>query len=172
MIGESGYERVENDAYYTPAWCTEALLRNVEFIGKIWEPAAGTLAMVNVLSTKYDVLATDIAYEDSYDFLSPGMCDAFYDNIVTNPPYSLATQFIERALFYSQRKVAMLLRNEFDCAKSRQHLFGNCPQFAMKLVLTKRPKWFDDDKASPRHNFSWFIWDWDNNSAPIIKYDQ
>ncbi len=37
MHGESGYERLERDAYYTPAWCTEALLRHVKFEGKIWD---------------------------------------------------------------------------------------------------------------------------------------
>jgi hypothetical protein len=36
----------------------------------------------------------------------------------------------------------------------------------MKVVLTKRPRWSTDDKASPRHNFAWFVWDWSNPNGP------
>jgi len=186
MIGESGYERVKNDAYYTPAWCTEALLRNVEFIGTVWEPAAGNGQMVDVLEAAgLKVYASDIAPTShgivALDFLStsPFPLDsnrpAGVRHIVTNPPYQNAQIFIERALavaLYVEGKVAMLLRNEYDSASTRQHLFGDCPQFAMKLVLTKRPRWFEDSKVSPRHNHSWFLWDWAHEGPPIIKYDQ
>ena len=34
----------------------------------------------------------------------------------------------------------------------------------------------DDDKASPRHNFAWYVWDHSypspGVSAPALKYDQ
>ncbi len=183
MHGKSGYERIERDAYYTPAWCTEALLRHVEFEGPIWECAAGALDMAKVLTDAgYDVAASDIAYGwKEYeaglyclDFLTTELPVGTL-HIVTNPPYALAREFIERALELTAKplgKVAMLLRNEYDSAKTRQHLFSQCPQFALKLVLTKRPKWFADEKASPRHNFSWFVWDWAHEGPPILRYDQ
>jgi hypothetical protein len=34
--------------------------------------------------------------------------------------------------------VAMLLRCDFDHAKRRAYLFADCPQFAKKIVLTRR----------------------------------
>ncbi len=182
MVGKSGYERVANDAYYTPAWCTEALLRHVTFNGPVWECAAGDGRMSAVLQSHgIDVISSDIHPAGpgikTFDFFTPGQLWASRDcgDIVTNPPYNLARTFIERALSiteYTAGKVAMLLRNEYDSASTRQHLFGNCPQFAMKLALTKRPKWFADDKASPRHNFSWFVWDWAHEGPPILRYDQ
>ena len=60
--------------------------------------------------------------------------------IITNPPYALAQNFIEHALELMKPDgiVAMLLRTDFDHAKTRQHLFGGCDQFAKKVVLTKR----------------------------------
>ena len=49
------------------------------------------------------------------------------DAIVTNPPYISATRFIEHALrlMSGGGKVAMLLRTDFDHAKTRRHLFSD-----------------------------------------------
>ena len=53
--------------------------------------------------------------------------------IITNPPYALAREFIERALHFDDaRIVAMLLRTDFDHAARRAHLFADCPMFAKK----------------------------------------
>ena len=172
MVGKSGYERIERDAYYTPAWCTEALLRHVKFDNRIWECAVGTGQISTVLEAAgYSVFGTDII--SGTDFLISGRYG--FDDIVTNPPYTQAQAFVERALDATNGtngKVAMLLRNEWDSAKTRQHLFSLCPEFALKLVLTKRPKWFADEKASPRHNFSWFVWDWTHEGPAEIRWDQ
>ncbi len=98
-------------------------------------------------------------------------------NIVTNPPYKQACDFVERALVLIrpvEGKVAMLLRNEWDSASTRQHLFSKHAHLALKLVLTKRPVWFPnrEHKASPRHNFSWFVWDWKHEGPAEIRWDQ
>jgi hypothetical protein len=93
------------------------------------------------------------------------------DAIVTNPPYSLARQFIERALaVLGNGVVAMLLRADFDCAKTRSHLFAKCPSFSKKVVLTKRVVWFDRPGAAPSFNHSWFIWDGLHKGPPTIEY--
>ncbi len=181
MHGESGYERIARDAYYTPAWCTEALLRHVKFEGKIWECAAGDGQMSLVLERAgKSVLASDIhpiwPVTIPADFLAVALPPTNVRHVITNPPYTMAQDFIERAqavtAYRGGGKVAMLLRNEYDSAKTRQHLFSKCPQFALKLVLTKRPKWFADEKASPRHNFSWFVWDWSHKGPAEIRWDQ
>lgn len=176
----SGYERIERDAYYTPAWCTEVLLQHVKFNEVIWECAAGTRAMSRVLEAGgYKVVSSDIetvmGTVRTIDFLNLREPLHQFDDIVTNPPFKYAKGFVEQALAlteYKIGKVAMLLRNEWDSAATRQHLFGKCPQFALKLVLTRRPKWFADNKASPRHNFSWFIWDWGHEGPAEIRWGQ
>ena len=67
-------------------------------------------------------------------------------------------------------KVAMLLRNEFDCAAARKKVFGF--PFDMKIVLQKRPRWIDGSTGSPRHNYAWYIWDWKTTRDPVIRYDK
>jgi len=180
MTGKSGYPRRENDLYITEDWCTRLLLDHVTFDGLTWEPAAANGAMANILFTKTPTIATDIAPLDrqvkKHDFLAdPGPLRGKFKNIVTNPPYKLAQKFIEQAIDIIQPmkgKVAMFLRNEYDSAATRQHLFSGCPGFKLKLVLTKRPKWAAETGNSPRHNFSWFLWDFNQAGPPTIIWDQ
>lgn len=180
MLGKSKYERREGDFYETPAWCTEALIASVRLPGVIWEPAAGRGAIVAPLvAAGHKVYASDIEVRDGFelmvsDFLASRRSHRDADAIVTNPPYTLAREFIEHALGLMEPVggvVAMLLRNEYDSAKTRQHLFGGHPAFARKLTLTKRPQWIEGElRASPRHNYSWFIWDWRHEGAPTLSY--
>ena len=64
----SGYERKERDCYETPEWVTEALLWHLPRKIYIWEPAAGSGKMANVLlRSDHAVVSTDIT--GGYDFL-------------------------------------------------------------------------------------------------------
>jgi hypothetical protein len=168
---DSGYERKERDLYETPEWATLALLPHLPRPLKyLWEPAAGGGKMVNALrGAGYEVLSSDI--DAGEDFLKNKMGPPL-EAIVTNPPYALATEFIEQALrlMMPDGLVAMLLRTDFDHAKTRASMFGLCPLFAKKVVLTKRIRWFEDSKGSPSFNHAWFIWDHTHKGAPTLAY--
>jgi hypothetical protein len=189
----SGYQRVANDHYATPAWVTDALLPHIRpqivisdnwarpdslaaverFKLAIWEPACGEGKMTAVLDgAGHWTVGTDI--EQGVDFLvqqhTPlGSIRA----IITNPPYNLATEFIEHALTLMRPVrgiVAMLLRADFDHARTRGHLFARHPAFARRIALTRRIRWFEDSKGNPSFNHSWFLWDWENSAPPTIAY--
>src|SRR5215831_2836699 len=166
----SGYARKPRDQYLTPAWVTEALLPHIPArIRSVWEPAAGRGHIASVLNAAgYKVKATDL--KTGNDFLRSR---SHVEAVITNPPYGLATEFVCHALGRTYRLggfVAMLLNTDFDHAKRRQHLFGACPQFDKKLVLTRRIVWFTPLIASPSSNHAWFIWDWRNNAKPLLSY--
>ena len=164
---DSGYARVAFDQYETPEWVTQALIPHIPPHLAIWEPACGSGKMARVLDAR---LATDI--QTGLDFLCASP-NHDIDAIITNPPYSIATAFIEHALKLMGDEigvVAMLLRTDFDHAKSRRHLFADHPAFVKKLVLTKRIQWFEDSKSSPSFNHAWFIWDWQHQDTPTIAY--
>lgn len=173
----SVYDRNPKDAYWTEPWVTRALLEQLHLRGVVWEPATGTGQMAyEIFDHGYtEVYPTDIVeypecmLAEVVDFLKverpwPG-------TIITNPPYTLAEEFVRHALKLTRPEgmVTMLLRNEWDCAASRRDLFENAP-FKTKYVLTKRPRWAASNKASPRHNFAWFVWDWAYSGVPEIKY--
>jgi hypothetical protein len=169
---DSGYERKERDLYETPSWVTQELIPHVpERICTVWEPAKGHGKMWAALCDARrfkEVYGTDII--DGHNFLEQKTCE--HQAIITNPPYALATQFIAHALCLTAPYgfVAMLLRTDFDHAKSRTNLFGKCGAFSKKIVLTKRIKWFEDSKGQPSFNHAWFVWDWTNLAPPVLKY--
>ena len=173
------WERRDWDHYETEEWVTEVLLRHERF-ERVWEPAVGKGRMAKVFNKHgVDVYGSDILdYGCGYpvgDFLLTWGNEDLRD-IVTNPPFAddLADQFIEHALLLTKffgGRVAMLLRNEFDCASSRSGIFGQKP-FACKIVLTRRPRWIDGTTGSPRHNYAWYIWDWSWGKEPTIVYDK
>jgi hypothetical protein len=167
----SGYERKKRDFYETPEWVTEALLPHLPAKLRIWEPAAGSGKMVRALRAGGHVVeASDIAQGRDFLLAKKAMrCDA----IVTNPPYAMASAFIERALDLTRQTgiVAMLLRTDFDHARTRQHLFSSCPAFAKKIVLTKRIVWFDSPKAAPSFNHAWYVWNHSHQGLPTLAYE-
>lgn len=170
---DSGYERKERDLYETPAWVTEALLPHLpDHQLEIWEPACGPGKMVRALrAAGHEVKGTDIDRGEDFLAIGPGWDN--FDAIITNPPYELATEFIDRALMqmsHTYGLVAMLLRTDFDHAKTRSRLFSDCSAFAKKVVLTKRIKWFEDSKGQPSFNHAWFIWDWKHEGPPTLAY--
>ena len=168
---DSGYDRIAFDQYETPDWATLALVRHIpDRIKRIWEPACGSGKMLRALeSSGFDVHGSDI--QSGANFLSYSLAER--EAIITNPPYSLATELIDHALTLSKPDsgfVAMLLRTDFDHAKSRRRLFADHRAFAKKLVLTRRIQWFEDSRSSPSFNHAWFIWDWENTGAPRLAY--
>lgn len=172
---DSGYARKEHDLYETPAWVTAALLPHLpERLATVWEPALGTNKMGHVLAQRFHVIGTDITM--GHDFLKMDLVDDVRA-IITNPPYTLATEFCEHALRLMEPVggvVAMLLRTDFDHAKGRAHLFRDCPAFAKKLVLTKRIVWFEPEPGakgkSPSFNHAWQVWDWRHEGPPTIAW--
>ena len=166
---DSGYERKERDLYETPEWVTLALKPHLyEGIFHVWEPACGSGKMVRALENLgYGVHGTDI--DGGADFLEQQAEPLAHEAIVTNPPYVLAQEFIEHALEQPVSVVAMLLRTDYDHAKSRLHLFHD-PRFSKKVVLTKRIKWFEDSKGQPSFNHAWYIWETAHRGPPTLAY--
>ena len=168
----SEYSRVDFDRYETPEWVTMALVPHLPDDSKILEPACGTWKMVDALAEAgFSVVGQDI--QDGADFLKRDYADVF-TAVVTNPPYNQAAQFVTHALDLMRPQggfVAMLLRTDFDHAKTRRHLFADHPAFAKKIVLTKRIVWFDRQGASPSFNHAWFVWDWKHGGPPTVAWD-
>ncbi len=95
--------RHKDDFYATPPEATRALLSVETFKGLIWEPACGDGAISRVLQERYPVVSTDLVDRgfgpSGQDFL---MQTRVVDNIITNPPFKLATEFIRKSLDLAQ----------------------------------------------------------------------
>jgi hypothetical protein len=175
MLGESGHARNDKDFYSTEEWVTRLLMARYNLRGPIWEPACGDGRMTRVLAQRFDVVSSDLVdrgFSDwvQLDFLRasepPGGREV--GAIVTNPPYGerglLAREFVCKALALMRPvggQVAMFLRNEWDCAVTWRELYEIMP-LALKIVCLRRPYWAERraGDSGPRHNFAWFVWDW------------
>lgn len=172
----SDYERKDRDLYVTPRWVTEELLKHIRKPKRVWEPATGPgiMAATIRLKTGAEVIESDIA--TGTDFLDTTR--PFEGDIITNPPFKRATQFIEHALALTKAHkglCAFLLRVDFDSGKTRRHLFADQPAFAKKVVLLRRIIWFETEgkNAAPSENHAWYIWDWQGVELldlPTIDY--
>lgn len=180
MSGQLKYERVEGDFYPTPPENVDCLLHFVDMRNDVvWEPACGKGHISKrLIHNVRGVYSTDL-FERGYgvggiDFLtatnSPGKEGSLTTAIVTNPPFDdMAEKFIRQSLDLMSPiggKVAMFLRNEYDMAMSRHDLFEGHPAYLMKICVTKRPRWIEGSKGSPRHNYAWYVWDWSNMRVP------
>ncbi|MCG7348887.1 class I SAM-dependent methyltransferase [Sphingomonas sp. ACRSK] len=189
MLGQVVYERREGDFYPTPPENVDCLAHFVDLSGRvIWEPACGeghiSKRLLQLTGTDAvtgaQVYSTDLHHRGygrgGIDFLRATVTPRRVNTIITNPPFDdLAEAFIRRALALMEPVdglVAMFLRNEYDCASTkRDDLFEGHPAYATKIVVTKRPRWIEGSKGSPRHNYSWFVWDFADRGAPAtIRY--
>lgn len=175
----SGYERQDADFYPTPAWPVDALAEHVNLHGlEVWEPAAGEGGLAQALEahTGRSVWRTDVrphagqgsTMTQSTDFLTARLPVSTIDAIITNSPWGAggrtAVAFIERGLALMRapgsrvRLLAFLLAVDFDSASGRTHLFAECAEFAMKVVLLRRIRWFEGP-SGPSTNHAWYCWD-------------
>lgn len=171
------------DFYPTPADVTFALMDflNDSNIFKantnktVWEPACGNGAMANIIrSYHHTVFCSDIAIEcdingiqfpqgnSNTDFLSESVDYSPVDAIITNPPFNLSVQFIEKALSISPI-VCMLLKSQYWHAKNRYALFEkHTPAYV--LPLTWRPDFLEHErkagekKGAPTMEVAWSVW--------------
>lgn len=166
LSNRSSVDRNKTDFYATPPEVTVALLDFLESECVIqpgcliWEPACGSGNMERVMLNRgYNVLGTDLYPQlpgsSHIDFLQciPQDCDW----IITNPPFSKATEFITRALELG-KPCAFLLKSQFWHAKSRLDLFRENPP-SYVLPLTWRPDFLYGAKSgSPTMECLWTVW--------------
>ena len=127
-------ERAANDYYATDPRAVEMLLQMETFAPVIWEPACGEGHISKVLAAHgYEVISTDLIYRgfgdpEPLNFLEETL-DGFEGDIITNPPYSVGLQFVERALESVRPggKVAMFLKVQFLEGKRRGEFFKKWP---------------------------------------------
>ena len=130
-IGASNHtdhERGDADYYATEPAAVDWLCKIEQFKGPILEPACGEGHISKrLIAHGYEVVSRDLVdrgYGEVADFL-------FFNNekwegdIITNPPYAAAQEFVEQALRMVQpgRKVAMFLKLTFLEGQGRSELF-------------------------------------------------
>jgi hypothetical protein len=176
-VGRAPLRDHRDDCYDTPTVAVPPLMYNVRLLPVIWEPACGKGNIVEVLrAAGHKVIATDLndrGCPDSLariDFLLP--CNFKCDAIISNPPYSLAEEFVATALERAPL-VIMLLRLAFLESQRRSHILdsGKLARvlvFAKRLPMMHRSNW-TGPRASSAIPFAWFVWDHNHNGPANLS---
>lgn len=163
-----GAVRIEADYYPTPAWCVRRLIERAELPGGDWlEPAAGDGAIiraVNAVRADINWTAVELRHECRDSLV--GMCFPLlgvdflkwnsiggYHVIVTNPPYSLAMEFVKASLPLASY-VAMLLRVNFLGSAKRSAFFRD--EMPDVYVLPNRPSFTGG--GTDATEYAWMVW--------------
>jgi hypothetical protein len=176
-------ERQQVDYYATDPATILPLLEREGFASQIWEPACGEGHLSKELErVGKAVRSTDLidrGYgEGNIDFLmqfDPCDCD-----IITNPPYSLAQEFVEHALFLQDKsevenlKTAMFLKLTFLEGKQRKKMFEKHPPckvyvFSSRQQCAKNGE-FNKDKNSTAIAYAWYVWHKGFSGKPEIEW--
>jgi hypothetical protein len=167
--GQHSYKARGQDCYETPPEAVHALLKVEKLPHKIWEPCCGSGNIAGTLiQAGHAVSPTDL-HEYGYgmpgvDFLQVKSADMFTAGaIVTNPPYQLAQQFVEKAIDLKIPLVIMLLRLAFLESERRRRVLefsglARVHVFRNRLPMMHRKDW-DGPKASSAIPFAWFVWE-------------
>lgn len=176
-------DRVKDDYYATPPEATKAILNMEKLTGSILEPACGEGHISKVLEGCYpnaEIISTDLidrGYgQGGVDFLTYNYNREF-DNIITNPPFKYAKEFIERGLELANNKVIMFAKIQLLESEKRQGLFEKHPPKYIYVFSKRINPWRNgsptDEKGKPWSStmcFAWFVWEKGYVGEPIVRW--
>ena len=180
-------ERESNDYYATDPKALELLLELEKFSSFVWEPACGEGHLSDVLvNNGYKVRSSDIVDRgypgtEVIDFFSVTRADIKDEvrrDIITNPPYKYAKEFVEHALDISidGTKIAMFLKVQFLEGKARRALFEKYPPkmlwVASSRLLCAKNGDFQRvrDGGGSAVAYAWFIWEKGYKGKTIVDW--
>lgn len=200
------HERQEYDYYATDPISAELLLEVEPDLDNIWECAVGEKHLANVfekagkLGRMSDIInRTDDERIEIIDFLAKpkGLLakqETWDGDIVTNPPYAYALDFVKRALelVSEGRKVCMFLKLTFCEGKERKQFFLQNPPKTIYVSSSRitcamngefyKPKMKDGkevigsdgkpvmEKQSSAVCYAWFVWEKGYKGDTILKW--
>ena len=171
--------REEHDYYATDPIAVKLLLNQEKFDCNIWECASGENHIANVLKEYgYNVRTSDIVKRtpttEQKDFLKNRK--KRNGDIITNPPFCLAEEFIHKALSLVGKghKVAMFLRLQFlESIKRYEGLFKENPPKTIYVASRRIKCGKDGDFNSSMSSImclAWFVWEKGFNGDTTIKF--
>ena len=138
-----------SDEFGTPKYAVSILLPYLKDFKIIWEPAKGKGLLTNHLKEYgFNVIPTD-------DFFNKELLD--WDCIVTNPPFSLKDEFLEKC-YELGKPFALLMPLTALEGIRRQKMYR---QFGIQIILPNRRINFltpSGKKSSAYFVSAWFCW--------------
>lgn len=180
-------DRVEDDYYATPPEATQALIDNFDMSDceTFLEPSCGEGHISKVLEKNFE--ESEIFSNDLVDrgygfaprnFLTYNHTDLF-DCVITNPPFKLAKEFIEKSFKISRKYVIMFAKIQLLEGIGRKELFDKSPPKYIYVFRNRINPLRNgnplDEKGKPWAStmcFAWFVWEVGFQGEPTIRWLQ
>jgi hypothetical protein len=171
------WRRAGEDFYSEPEWCSARLFAVETFTGPIWDPAAGLGTIPRAArAAGLSNFASDIADRGCgarQDFLTAPALTTGAFSVVTNPPFALAREFVERALTLGAAKVAMI----FPTARLNAARWLEALPLARIWLLTPRPSMppgnvilRGEKPGGGKTDFGWLVFDRTHSGPPVMRW--
>lgn len=171
------------DDFPTPPWATRGFMEHViadrgPFTNlTALEPACGAGHMAKVLKEYFGEVRASDAHAYGYgpirDYLDVPYEANAVDWVITNPPFRLAEEFVQRSLIVARVGVAVLVRTVFIESSGRYRaLFEKTPpsRFAQFVERVPMVKGRLDRKASTATGYAWLVWEKDVVAPPRLVW--
>ena len=180
--GNPSRGRVENDYYATNPESTKALLSVEDIIYPALEPACGEGHIAKLLNEDL-TQSCDLVYRGygiggSTNFLTDEMIGEF-NTVITNPPFSLFTEFVEKALRVANKKVIMFGKLVALEGQKRATFLETTPLKYVYVFKKRQQILRNGNEIDPKTGkkwasntmaFAWFVWEKGYVGNPIIKW--
>ena len=100
--------------------------------------------------------------------------------IITNPPYSLAKEFVEKGmeLLEDDGQMAMFLKIQFLEGAKRKELFDKYPPKYIYVFRNRMATWNSGLEKDPKTGkrwattmcHAWFVWEKGSTSEPVVRW--
>lgn len=172
-LGSSNHcdeERQTEDFYATSPEAIDILCDVETFDGGIWEPCCGMGHLSERLKKRgYVVHSTDLIDRgyghQGIDFLKQTEMKTWTRNIITNPPYSYAQEFVEHSmsLLPDGGKLAMFLKLTFLEGKKRKSMFAKYPPETVyvsssRILCAKNGDFENANAKGSAVAYAWYVW--------------
>ena len=175
-----GGKRIRADFYQTPVSVIKNFLAHHKVqSGNILDPSAGSgnfakaiksmgytnpITSIEIRREEYETLKQfgGVFIEDFLNWHP----DKEYKTIITNPPYSIALDFLKKSfeIAGATTEIIMLLRLAFLESKKRFNFWQHHPVNRL-YVLSRRPSFTEGGTDATA--YAWFVWD--NSNTQMIK---
>ena len=146
---KKGIRLNDTDFYPTPMWCYENLDIDWSKFKTAHEPCAGDGRILNWINSK----GIDCSYSEITEGKDFFDWDNNVDLIFTNPPFSLAKEFVSHSLTRA-KTVFMLMRINFLGSKNRYEWWKENPPTSL-FVLSSRPSF--TGKGTDATEYAWYV---------------
>lgn len=168
-------DREENDFYATDPVAMKLLLEIENISHNVWECACGEGHLAKVLVEKgYEVKATDLIDRGyglgGVDFLKEK--ETFNGDIITNPPYRYAQEFVEHALELVPigSKVIMFLKVQFLEGKKRRELYDKYPPKRVWVSSSRLQCGKNGVFSGSMVAYAWYVWEKGYQGSTTLKW--